>query len=44
MRNDLLATPEGVAQWCNRIAGIVDEAMSDSAVRLAFGVVKVRGD
>lgn len=40
VRNDLLATPDGVAQWCNRIAGILEEAMSDSGVRMGLGCLK----
>jgi predicted N-formylglutamate amidohydrolase len=44
VRNDLLATPDGVAQWRGRIAGILDEAMSDSAVRLRLGCLLGRGE
>ena len=40
IRNDLLATPDGVSQWCDRIAGVLEEAMADASVRLQLGVVK----
>jgi predicted N-formylglutamate amidohydrolase len=40
IRNDLLATPDGVSQWCNRIAGVLEEAMADASVRLQLSVVK----
>lgn len=40
IRNDLLATPDGVSQWCDRIAGVLEEAMADATVRLQLGVVK----
>jgi predicted N-formylglutamate amidohydrolase len=43
VRNDLLVTAEGVTQWCDRIAGILEEAMSDSAFRLTLGQVKMYG-
>lgn len=38
VRNDLLASEVGVAQWCGRIGGILEEAVSDSGVRLGLGV------
>ena len=40
IRNDLLATPDGVSHWCDRIAGVLEEAMADASVRLQLGVVK----
>ncbi len=40
VRNDLLATRAGVAQWCDRIGGILEEAMADSGVRLGLGSVR----
>ena len=40
VRNDLLATPDGVSQWCDRIAGVLEEAMADAGVRMQLGVVK----
>jgi predicted N-formylglutamate amidohydrolase len=40
VRNDLLATPDGVQAWCDRIGGILEEALSDAGVRLAFGSVR----
>jgi predicted N-formylglutamate amidohydrolase len=43
VRNDLLATAEGVHQWCDRIGGILEEAMADSSVRMMLGVVKRPG-
>lgn len=43
VRNDLLATAEGVSAWCDRIGGILEEALADSAVRLALGVARVVG-
>jgi predicted N-formylglutamate amidohydrolase len=43
VRNDLLATAEGVDQWCGRIGGILEEAIADSSVRMMLGVVKRPG-
>ncbi len=40
VRNDLLATPDGVQAWCDRIGGILEEALSDAGVRLALGSVR----
>jgi predicted N-formylglutamate amidohydrolase len=40
VRNDLLATPDGVAQWCDRIAGVLEEAMADARVRMQLGCVR----
>ena len=37
VRNDLLATPDGVSQWCDRIAGVLEEAMADAGVRMQLG-------
>ncbi len=39
VRNDLLATPEGVSHWCDRIAGVLEEAMADAGVRMQLGCV-----
>jgi predicted N-formylglutamate amidohydrolase len=41
VRNDLLATAEGVSAWCGRIGGIFEEAMAVSEVRLGLGSVRV---
>lgn len=43
VRNDLLASAEGVHQWCDRIGGILEEAIADSSVRMTLGVVKRPG-
>lgn len=39
IRNDLLATPDGVSAWCDRIAGILEEAMADGGVKMGLGCV-----
>ncbi len=43
VRNDLLATPEGVAGWWDRIAGVLEEALTDAGVRMQLGCVVGRG-
>ncbi len=40
VRNDLVATTDGVQAWCDRIGGVLEEAMADSGVRLGLGVVR----
>ncbi len=40
VRNDLVATPDGVQAWCDRIGGVLEEAVADSGVRLGLGVVR----
>jgi predicted N-formylglutamate amidohydrolase len=41
VRNDLLATADGVAQWCDRIAGILEEALADSGVQIMIRQVRL---
>lgn len=43
VRNDLLASAEGVSAWCDRIAGVLEEAMADAGVRLGLGSLRARG-
>lgn len=43
IRNDLLATPEGVTQWCGRLAQIVKAAHADAATRTDLATVKLYG-
>ncbi len=43
IRNDLLATPEGVTQWCDRLAGIINAALADAATQADLATVRNYG-
>jgi len=43
VRNDLLASDTGVAQWCDRIAVVLERALADPATRTALAAVRTYG-